>query len=150
MSKVKRLVVAWLALMGSAVLGAFLVRKLIPAFGDETSDSFSIVTTFGGARFESTAGDLSEGSVFTMFGGVELNLVHATIDERATIILRSIMGGIDVKVPPTWRVELIANEVLAEIGNRTNPDDVPDDAPLLLVDATAIVGGIEIRVFEVV
>ncbi len=145
----KRLVVAWLSVVGSAVVGAFVVRKAIPTFGDESSDAFSFVTTFGGRTFKSTARNLSEGSVLTMFGGVELDLQGADIGTGATVVLRCIMGGIDVKVPPAWRVELIANEVLAEIGNHTNPDEQLSDAPLLLVDATAIMGGIDIRVVEV-
>jgi hypothetical protein len=59
------------------------------------------------------------------------------------------MGGIDVVVPPGWRVEVMGRSVMGGVANLTDPDVLADDAPVLLVDALAMMGGIEIHAAEV-
>jgi hypothetical protein len=147
MRSLKNILIVFLGVIAAAVAGALVVRKSVPAFGDEASDEFSIVAAMSGRTFESRAGSLHDGRVFAVFGGVELDLVRATIGAGATIVLKAVFGGIDVIVPANWRVEVISNEVLGGIGNLTDPD-AHDDAPLLLIDATAIFGGIEIHAQE--
>jgi hypothetical protein len=55
------------------------------------------------------------------------------------------MGGVDVIVPAHWRVEVMGRSILGGVGNLTEPDSPDEDAPLLLVDALALMGGIEIH-----
>ena len=149
MRLLRNIVITWLGLVATAVGSALVARRIVPAFGDETTNEFSVVATLSGQAFESNASNLREGRVLALFGGVELDLVGATIAHGATIVLRAVFGGIDVIVPPRWRVEVISNEVFGAIGNGSNPDEQADDAPLLLIDATAVLGGIEIHVEEV-
>lgn len=149
MRTLKSIFIGWLGVAAAAVAGSLVVRSVFPAFGDETSSEFSVVAAMSGQVFESKAENLRKGTVLVLFGGVELDLVGATIGSRATIVLKAVFGGIDVIVPPGWRVEVITNEILGGIGNGTDPDGQDDDAPLLLVDATAVLGGIEIHVEEV-
>ena len=149
MRLLRNIVITWLGLVATAVGSALVARRVVPAFGDETTNEFSVVAALSGETFESNAQSLREGRVLALFGGVELDLVGATIADSATIVLRTVFGGIDVIVPPQWRVEVITNEMIGGIGNRTDPDGPDDDAPLLLIDATAVLGGIEIHVEEV-
>lgn len=139
-------------LLGFVVAGwvsAVAVRKLVPAYGGESDDEFSIVTGASGSEFQSTATDLREGRILAVMGGVELDLTDAGLDAGATLDLRAFMGGIDVIVPRDWRVELISSSMFGGVGNRTDPD-AGDDAPLLLVRAKVIMGGIEIHAAEAV
>ena len=66
----------------------------------------------------------------------------------ADLTRRDVMGGIDVIVPAHWRVEVMARTVMGGIGNITDPDRSRDDARLLLIDALAVMGGIEIHAEE--
>ncbi len=149
MRSLKNILIVWLGAIAAAAVSVFVARRVVPVYGDETNNEFSIVAAMSGQSFESKAENLREGRVLALFGGVELDLVGAAIGNGATIILNAVLGGIDVIVPPGWRVEVISNEMLGGIGNRTNPDGQDDDAPLLLIDATAVLGGIEIHVEEV-
>jgi hypothetical protein len=129
----------------SSVVAAFVVRKRIPAFGDEEDAEFSVVAAMGGAIFEGRTQHLAEARATAFMGGIELDLTDAGLAPGAYLTLRAVMGGIDVVVPSHWRVEVMGRTVMGGIGNLTDPDTVIDDAPLLLIDAFAAMGGIEIH-----
>lgn len=82
-------------------------------------------------------------------GGIELDLVDAAVAPGAYLVLRAFMGGIDVVVPSGWRVEVMGRSVMGGVANLTDPDSLGDDTPVLLVDALAVMGGIEIHAEEV-
>lgn len=149
MRLLKNILVVWIAGVLAAVASALIVRKIVPNYGDESSDEFSIVTAMSERVLRSRAEQLRSGRVLALFGGVELDLVGAVVAEDATIVLQAVFGGIDVIVPSHWRVEVISGVVFGRIGNRTDQDAQDDDAPLLLIDATAVFGGIEIHAEEV-
>jgi predicted membrane protein len=81
-------------------------------------------------------------------GGIQLDLTGTDLAPGAYLTLRAVMGGIDVIVPAHWRVEVMARTVMGGIGNVTDPDQSRDEAPLLLIDALAVMGGIEIHAEE--
>ena len=139
---VKRVLVGWLAVVVAAFAAAFTVKKVTPAFGDESDDSFSIVTVIGGRKFVSTADRFEQGSALALMGGIEMDLSGATLAPGAKLDLKAFMGGIEVSVPPTWRVEVIATERMGEVVN--NLGDIDGDGPLLIVYASATMGGISI------
>ncbi len=136
------------AVVGSGWIAALTVRKLVPAYGSEDDDEFSVVAGASGSEFQSRASNLREGRVLAVMGGVELDLTDAGIEAGATLDVKAVMGGVDVIVPPEWRVELISKAVFGGVSNQTDPDRGRDDAPLLLVRAQAIMGGIEIHATE--
>lgn len=137
------------AFAASCTLAAFVVRTRIPVFGDESDDRFSVVAAMDGAVFESEATNLAEGSATSFMGGIELNLMDADLGPGAYLVLRAVMGGIDVVVPSAWRVEVMGRSVMGGVANLTAPDALSDDAPVLLIDALAVMGGIEIHAAEV-
>lgn len=58
----------------------------------------------------------------------------------------ALFGGVDVIVPPGWRVELGGLPVFGGYEDKTSGDgDVPADAPVLKVAATAIFGGVDVK-----
>ncbi len=142
------MLVGWFAVVVAAVVAAFTVKKAVPAFGDESDDWFSIVAVAGGRKFVSSAERFVDGSALAVMGGIELDLSEATLAPGAKLELRAIMGGIDVSVPPSWRVEVIATERMGEVADLLDNDDQDDEGPLLIVYATATMGGISIRTSE--
>lgn len=145
MRLVKRFVLAWLVLAVSSVLAGFAVRKRVPAFGDESDPQFSVVAVMDGATFESRTQEFVEARATAFMGGIELDLSRAGLAPGAYLTLRAVMGGIDVVVPPNWRVEVMARSMMGGIENLTNPDVLDEDAPVLVIDALAAMGGIEIH-----
>jgi len=127
---------------------AIFARRLIPTYGDEDSDTFALLASMSGVEFRSRARALSTGKATAFLGGIELDLRDAVIVDGATLQLRAVLGGISVIVPDGWRVEVRQRVVAGEVVNETEPDEAPEDAPVLIVDAAAQFGGIAIGVKE--
>jgi hypothetical protein len=144
MKFLKRVLIGWLAIVVASIVAAFTVKKTVPAFGDEGDDSFSIVAVIGGRDFESLAEHLTEGSALAVMGGINLDLTSATLAPGAKLDLRAFMGGIEVSVPASWRVEVIATERMGEVTHDLGDGGQNDEGPLLLVYASASMGGISI------
>ena len=144
MKVLKRVLIGWLAVAAAAVVAALTVKKTVPAYGDESDNSFSVVAVIGGRDFESSAKHLAEGSAFAFMGGIEMDLNGAMLAPGAKLDLRAFMGGIEVSVPPTWRVEVIASERMGDVVSDLGGNDQNSEGPLLLVYASATMGGISI------
>jgi len=140
-----RLLGAVVLLNVAVIAGALVARKRLPTYGDQDSDSFALVAAMDGVDFSSKAEALREGSGTAVAGGIEIDLTEAHLADRAVLDLTAVMGGIDVVVPADWRVEMSSNVFMGGIDNFTDPDATRDDAPLLLVDAKAYLGGIAVR-----
>jgi len=145
----RRIFVAVTVLNLLFVTAAFIVKKITPQFGDEDSDSFSVLAAMNGLEFASRAESLTTGEATAFLGGIELDLSRAHITGEARLEVRAIMGGIDVAVPADWRVEMDARSFAGDVQNATDPDGVEDDAPVLIVTADAWFGGVLIRAKKV-
>ncbi|MEN8239344.1 MAG: LiaF domain-containing protein [Actinomycetota bacterium] len=144
----KKLFVALIAVTASSFVAGLVVRSRVPAFGDEEDNTFSVVASLGGAVFESRAEAIAEGRATAFMGGIELDLLDANVAPGSILVLRAVMGGIDVVVPDEWRVEVMGRSVMGGVANLTDPDADRDGYPLLLIDALAVMGGIEIHAAE--
>lgn len=134
------------ALLNLAVIVTGLVaRRRLPTFGDEQSETFALVAAMDGVSFTSKADPFRSGSATAVAGGIEIDLTGATCVATATLDLTALAGGIDVEVPDDWRVEMRPKVVLGGTDNRTDPDGAGEDAPVLVVDARAYLGGISVR-----
>jgi len=55
-------------------------------------------------------------------------------------------GGVDVLVPKGWRVSVDGTPILGGCEDKTTGDgELPADAPVLNVHATAILGGVGVK-----
>lgn len=135
-------VVAVLVTLGAA--GQLLARR--KTFGDETADEFAIATYLGGVERTCKAGALRRGSVSVVLGGVDLDLREATlVPSGADLELSATLGGVNVTVPSNWRVVVVDRARLGGVEALvTDPEELPDDAPLLRVAAGARLGGVSI------
>jgi hypothetical protein len=138
-----RVVAGFILLNGLLILGALLARRRLPTYGDEDSDTFAVVAAMDGVEFTSRAEALRAGSATAVAGGIEIDLTRAHLAGTATLDLTAIAGGIEVVIPADWRVEMTSQVLAGGTSNRT--DASGDDAPVLLVDARAYFGGIEVR-----
>ena len=132
-------------LVGLWALGQMLARRR--TIGDEASDEFELAAYFGGAQRRSTATSLRRGVVRVCCGGVDLDLREAVLDPAgATLVLSATWGGVNVVVPPGWRVLVEDRSSLGGVDvHVAPPEELPDDAPELRVDVTARMGGVAIK-----
>jgi hypothetical protein len=127
------------------VVAGLVAKRMLPAYGDESSDVFAAVAAMDGAEVVNKSDSFRAGSGSAVMGGMTIDLAEADISTSATLELTAVAGGIDVTVPVRWRVEMTATRFAGGAENLTDPDVAGDDAPLLLVDARAYFGGIAIR-----
>ena len=131
-------------LAGLWAVGQVLARRRTA--GDDTSDEFAIAVYVGGVQRACKATSLRRGSVSVVLGGVDLDLREATLDPGgADLDLSATLGGVNVTVPSDWRVVVEDRAMLGGVEALvTDPEKLPDDAPLLRVEAGARLGGVAI------
>ena len=106
-----------------------------------------IVAIFGGATRKGAWHAESVISVLTVFGGAELDFRDAILPGKEVILkATSVMGGVEVIVPPEMRV---VDNGIAILGGREitgNPGEAASpEAPVLRVEGTCVLGGIEVK-----
>jgi hypothetical protein len=142
-----RLVRSLLLLLAGAMAGfaaaAAMVRSWLSSHGDAASDDIALVAIFDGIDLESHATAFRGGTILAWYGGVALDLRAATLAPGARLEIRAAFGGINVTVPPTWRVDASATGFAGGVDIATT---VPADpqAPTLVVRATSIFGGVAV------
>ncbi len=133
---------------GLWALGQALARRR--TVGDETADEFAIAAYVGGVQRACRAQSLRHGTVSVVCGGVDLDLREAVLDPAgAALVLSATCGGVNLTVPTDWRVLVENRATLGGVDARvTPPEELPDDAPTLHVEATARFGGVAVRAAE--
>jgi hypothetical protein len=90
-----------------------------------------------------------DSTAFALMGSVALDLREAILSAPVTTITAvTVMGGIDIVVPPGMRVESSGIGFMGAFDNNARNDRLPADAPLLRVRGFALMGGVEIKTRE--
>ena len=84
------------------------------------------------------------GSLTAIMGGIDVDLREADIVGGADLSVFTVWGGVEIKVPSTWRVQVNGLQLLGGWTDKTSPPLDPA-APVLRVHVTAIMGGVEIK-----
>src|SRR5262245_42548646 len=114
------------ALVGMIGAAAALKRAL-PSRGDESSDDLALVAILDGVELKSRAGAFRGGSMLAWLGGIEVDLREAELAPGARLTANAIFGGIEILVPPHWRVESEATAIVGGVDTPATPGD--DAAP---------------------
>jgi predicted membrane protein len=83
-----------------------------------------------------------------VMGAVELDLRGAKIaDSPAVMDVFALWGGIELTVPPEWKVEIQVVPILGGVENKARSTTPSPGAPeqVLIVRGTALMGGVEIK-----
>jgi hypothetical protein len=129
----------WLGMFAAASF----VKRAVPSHGDEESDEVALVAIRDGFELTSHAKAFRGGSLLAWFGGIEVDLREAELAPGARLSVHTLFGGVELRVPPEWRIESNA-KVLN--GGVAIPTVAPEDpsAPLLTLDGLAVFGGIAV------
>ena len=120
--------------------------SLLTSFGRRTSEEDTINSTviWWGSERRTRSQQFKGGSLTAIMGGIEVDLREANIVDKAEIAVFALWGGVEVKVPPTWRVHVSGLPLLGGWDDKTTLP-LEDGAPELVVHVTAIMGGAEIK-----
>ena len=81
------------------------------------------------------------------FGGIELDLSRAIIQQDVVIEASCAFGGIDIRVPNNVKVEIDCTPILGGVDNKASAPYSSDGKPIptIFINATCILGGIDVK-----
>ncbi|MCC2307519.1 LiaF transmembrane domain-containing protein [Cellulomonas chengniuliangii] len=124
------------------VVGLSFLARAASAGDDERTVTASAI--WWGAQRRPLTQDFRGAQLSALMGGVDLDLRQAQIVGSADIRAFVMWGGVDVKVPPSWRVEITGLPLLGGWDNRTKTPTDPL-APVLRVRVIALMGGVDVK-----
>ena len=99
---------------------------------------------FAGNNYRVTGEKFMGTTINAIFGGVELDLSDAIIDEDVVINATAVFGGIDIKVPYNVKVKVSNVPIFGGVSNKVSTSrDL--NAPTVFLNSTCMFGGIEVK-----
>lgn len=132
----------------TAVVTGAIIKLTAKPQDDPAAPHFSLVTVFDGTDFRPTTRALAASKALTMFGGTKIDFRRSAAVGVSPIHLDliTVMGGADIIVPDTWRVQV---DGLAVAGGHdirvADRETLADDATHLVIRARTIMGGVNVR-----
>ena len=144
-----------LIVFGISLLVRAMENRSIRASGDPAIPTSKVgdlshFAIFGGGKRRVDSADFKGGDLFAFFGGVDLDLSRGCIIPpagEAVIEANAIFGGVELRVPESWRVDIQGMGIFGGFEDKTLPprDPLPDNAPRLVINGYAIFGGVSIK-----
>lgn len=136
-----------LVVLGAVVIWRSLGRGRAGARAVSSSSDLSEFVMMGGVNRVIASQEFRGGEITAVMGGVEVDLRQAAIGpEPAVIDVFAMWGGIEIKVPPEWSVDVKGLPIMGGFENTTRPSVTdPALAQKLIVRGTAIMGGVEVK-----
>lgn len=117
--------------------------RTAPVHPDDDHDT--VFSLFGGASRKGNWEPPSRLSVFSLFGGVELDFREADMLEGVTEVqIFCMFGGIGIKVPPDIDVETRGQGIFGGFSHHAQRSD-EEGAPLLRITGLALFAGVEVK-----
>ena len=129
----------WAGMMAAAAF----VKRAVPSRGDEDSDELALVAVMDGIELTNRSKAFKGGSMVAWYGGIAVDLREAELAPDARLSVRTLFGGIAIRVPPTWRIESSVTALAGGVDAGTPAQDDPD-APVLVVEGRALFGGVAV------
>ncbi|BEV71721.1 hypothetical protein THUN1379_12030 [Paludibacterium sp. THUN1379] len=104
--------------------------------------SLQLSATMSGLNHRCDSQDFQGGTLNVVMGGIELDLRQASISNQATLQVNVVGGGIKIRIPHDWQLQLNISPVLGGIEDKTVPPMHSDK--ILLLQGEVVLGGIEI------
>jgi hypothetical protein len=105
-----------------------------------------IVAIFGGATRKGAWHPEPVIEVLTVFGGAELDFRDAVLPgNEVTLRATSVLGGVEVTVPPEMRVIDNGSAILGGREIKGGDESVGPDSPVLRIEGICVLGGLEVR-----
>ena len=111
--------------------------------GEEVVDVTAIL---GGIKKNIISKNFRGGEVVSVFGGTELNLTQADMQQPAVLEATQIFGGTTLIIPPHWEVK---SEMVAILGGIDDKRPILasgyDPSKVLILKGTTLFGGLQIK-----
>jgi predicted membrane protein len=139
--------------IGSVLVSQALRRRTREVAGADSDNTLAVLAVMSGVKRISTAQHFRGGEVTALMGGAQIDLRQATIPpgEEAVIDFFVVMGGGEIRVPPSWTVVTPLVPVMGGLDDKRN-ESLPvaegigaRPAPRLVLRGLIVMGGFEIK-----
>lgn len=114
-------------------------------FGKDGSSYLKVDAFLTGIKRKVMSKDFRGGEITTLFGGSDIDLMHADIQGQAVLKVSVAFGGLKLVVPSNWEVQLGVSNLAAGIDDkRYSQQGVQNPEKKLIITGTVVFGGIEI------
>lgn len=114
-------------------------------FGKDGSSYLKVDAFLTGIKRKVMSKDFRGGEITTIFGGSDIDLMHADIQGQAVLKVSVAFGGLKLVVPSNWDVQLGVSNLAAGIDDkRYTQQGVQNPEKRLIITGSVIFGGIEI------
>jgi hypothetical protein len=130
-------------------VGAYFVARGLfgrpePDVRKDSDEWISAIAIMAGFERANNSPNFRGGDLTALMGGCEIDLRQANLRAPASLDVFVMWGGIEVRVPEDWTVELRGTPVLAGFVDKTRVPAVPTEKRLI-VRGVALMGGVEVK-----
>ncbi len=115
------------------------------AAGTHKEDVVDAAAIFGSVKKNIYSKNFKGGEVVTVFGGTEINLMHADFTGEVKLEIVNIFGGTTLFVPAHWQIRAEAGAILGAIEDKRREPAAVQMDKVLILEGTVIFGGIDIK-----
>jgi predicted membrane protein len=108
-------------------------------------DVIDAAAIFGSVKKNMYSKNFKGGEVVTVFGGSEINLMHADFTGEIKLEIVNIFGGTTLFVPAHWQIRSEAAAILGAIEDKRREPAAVQMDKVLIIEGTVIFGGIDIK-----
>jgi predicted membrane protein len=144
---------AGVLVMWSSLKARKVSRVVSSGLGESETDprtTLNEMAIFGGIERRITSQDFQGGYIHAVFGGVELDLRDAKMQQdQANLEINAVFGGVEIRVPDDWQVVSRGQAIFGGFVDETknyrpeNPAELKRKA--LILTGAAVFGGVEIK-----
>ena len=109
------------------------------------SEELDAVAIFAGVKKTVLSKDFRGGEVVAVFGGGEINLTQADFRSPVRLDLVAVFGGVKLIVPANWEIRSEVTAIFGGVDDKRDSMAAQTAEKVVIIDGTAICGGIEIR-----
>jgi predicted membrane protein len=112
-----------------------------------SEDFFDSTSVFGGAKKVILSKDFKGGDITCIFGGCEIDLSQADMQQPAVIDFNLVFGGGKIIIPSNWQLRLDITPVFGGIEDKRRQPLSNNPDKILVLKGTCFFGGLEIKNF---
>jgi hypothetical protein len=138
------IVAVTLIIVGTVFIGRGLFGRPEPDVSKDSSDWISAFAVLAGFERSNNSQDFRGGDLTALMGGCEIDLRQASLRAPASIDVFVMWGGVEIRVPADWTVDMQGVPLLAGFVDKTRPPALATEKRLI-IRGMALMGGVEIK-----
>ncbi len=114
-------------------------------WADRQENYIDSTSVFSSNKINVVSRRFNGGNIVNIFGGTEINLMHADVVEPASLEVVQLFGGSTIIAPAHWVIQPEMASFFGGIEDKRFTNSMPDTSKVLYIRGTSLFGGITIK-----